>query len=233
MSQVTDFLHVNIRPLCNTFFDNNAHKFDLTEAVGCGKYTEALVKHLRDQGFVKIGHLKKFGGATQYNGHAIDAFLWREGDLSLYRAIDVVANAESKPPYGDPNTTPPNRQPPAKGFGIDEPRYQDSDWMAEPSNGGQPVPTNMVPWVHYNEGGFQELKRHLAYDYARRPQGADFDVSVWAARTFHNAFMGPEPQKVPLGMDAGMARARNEWCSALGVPVVPVPSGWNIGDPVN
>ena len=44
--------------------------------------------------------------------------------------------------------------------------------------------------------------------------------------------MGPEPQKVPLGMTAGISRARNEWCAALGVPVIPVPSGWKIGDPV-
>ncbi len=99
-----------------------------------------------------------------------------------------------------------------------------------PPNPNPQPPANTVPWVPYDENGFQELKRTLAYDYARRPQGADFDVTVWAARVFHSSTMGPE--KVPLGKEAAMNKHRPEWCGALGVPVIPVPPNWNIGDPV-
>jgi hypothetical protein len=208
MSIVTDFLNETIKPVCDAFFDQHAHEFDLTQNDGCGFYTETLIRHLRALGYVKVGHLKKNPSQTQFNGHANDAFLYRQGDPILYRAVDIIGSAEAKPPY-----TPTNPAP-HKNFGIDEPRYQDSDWMAEPNSSPQPGP-KMV---------------QLAYDYARRPQGADFDVTVWSARTFHNAYMGPEG--TPLGEKAGMERAQKEWCAALGVPVVPVPPTWNIGDPV-
>lgn len=219
MSALTDYLNTNIKPLCDSFFDAHAHEFNLTVNSGCGTYTEALVRHLQALGYSKVGHLKKSPGQTQYNGHANDAILYREGDPSLYRAVDLIGAAESTDLLN----------PPRKNFGIDEPRYTDEFWLASPASGGT-SPSNMVPWVAYDENGFQELKRELAYDYARRPQGADFDVSVWAARTFHNAFMGPD--KTPLGMSAGISRARNEWCASLGVAVVPVPPTWHIGDPV-
>jgi hypothetical protein len=217
MSALTDFLNETIKPLCNSFFNAHAHEFDLTHKDGCGLYMEDLVEFLRDQGYAKVGHLKKYGSATQYNGHAVDAFLYRQGDPLLYRAVDVIGNAEST----DPN------KPPVASFGIDAPRYEDKDWMAEPASA--PV-DDMVPWVGYDENGFNELKRQLAYDYARRPQGADFDVSVWAARVFHSAYMGPE--KKPLGLVAAVDRHQVEWCAALGVSVKDVPADWNIGDPV-
>lgn len=98
------------------------------------------------------------------------------------------------------------------------------------AGGGSGGGAGMVPWVGYDEGSFQELKRQLAYDYARRPQGADWDVTVWAARVLHSATMGPE--RVPLGQVAALAKHRPEWCGALGVAVVAIPPSWNIGDPV-
>lgn len=93
----------------------------------------------------------------------------------------------------------------------------------------EPEP-NVVPWVGYDEGGNKELKRQLAFDYGRRPQGADWDVSIWAARVFHSAYMGPA--KLPLGMAKALMKHRLEWCAALGVPVIPIPDSWNIGDPI-
>lgn len=222
MTDLEKYLTENIKPLCDVFFEMHAHSFNLSTNKGCGEYTEALVADLRAKGHVKVGHLKKNPGQTQYNGHANDAFLYREGDPDLYRAVDVIGAAEST----DPNN------PPRPNFGIDIPRYTDEFWMAKPNDSGggtQPGP-KMVPWVPYNEQKFQFLKKQLAYDYARRPQGADFDVCVWAARTFHNAYMGPDG--TPLGEQAGMERAQKEWCAALGVPVKTVPPDWNIGDPV-
>lgn len=208
MSVTTDYLNVVIKPVCDTFFDTQSKNFNLTTNEGCGLYTEALVKHLRNMGHVKVGHLKKNPGQTQYNGHANDAFLYREEDPTLYRAVDIIGAAEST----DPNN------PPRKNFGIDEPRYTDEYWMATPNTGGGGSTTpNMVPWVAYNEQGYERLKQQLAYDYGRRPQGADFDVTVWAARVFHSQYFGPSG--VPLGFDEALKKHRPEWCGALGVPV--------------
>lgn len=229
MSATTEFLNEVIKPLCDSFFDAHSGQFDLSENEGCGLYTEALVAYLRNQGYSKVGHLKKYGSATQYNGHANDAFLYREGDPTLYRAVDVIGAAESPPPYPPEGTNPR----PSKNFGIDEPRYKDEDWMATPN---APTPVDVVPYAPYQgDASNAELKRTLAYDYARRPQGADFDVSVWAFRVQHSAVMGPLPPSQggkPLGMSAAVTKHRPEWCEALHVPVVPVPPGWNIGDPV-
>lgn len=215
-----------LKQLHNEHWQLFAHGYDLTEQSGCGEYTEHWVSYAQSFGWDKVGHLKKHGSQTQYNGHAIDAFLYADGDGNpneLFQSVDIIANAESKPPYSD------SHRPPSIGWNVDIPRYTISDWMKEPNQEPGPVP-NTVPWVGYNEQQFQFLKRQLAYDYARRPQGVDFDVIVWAARTFHNAYMGPEGK--PLGEDAGLQRAQKEWCAALGVPVKDVPIDWNVGDPV-
>jgi hypothetical protein len=93
-----------------------------------------------------------------------------------------------------------------------------SDWLEKPNQGGEGGEHDfMVPWVPYDENSFQTLKKQLAYDYGRRPQQADFDVTVWAARVFHSQYFGPEGK--PLGFDIAMRKHRPEWCAALGVPV--------------
>lgn len=203
-----------VRTHFDAFFDAHSHEYNMMNSDECGRYMEAAIPYVRAKGFPKVGFLLYNGGGTKYNGHRIDSFLYDEvTENGKLGSVDVIASAESDHA--------------AKGWSSDEPRYAHSDWSATVPNA---TPSNMVPYVAYDENGFQEMKRTLAYDYARRPQGADFDVSVWAARTFHNAYMGPE--KTPLGMPAGLSRARNEWCAALHVSVVPVPPGWNIGDPV-
>lgn len=99
-----------------------------------------------------------------------------------------------------------------------------------------PLTSDSVLYTAYQgDTSNAELKRTLAYDYARRPQGADFDISVWAFRVQHSALMGPIPPSQggkPLGLINAVTKHRPEWCGALGVPVIPVPPGWNIGDPV-
>lgn len=199
-----------------------ASLFDMTTNEGCGKYTEHWIVYAQGKGWTKVGHLKKNPGQTQYNGHANDAFLYADGtgnEGGLFQAVDIIGAAES--------TDPTN--PPRINWGVDIPRYTIKDWLQEPNANPVP-PSNMVPWVPYDEQKFQFLKRQLAYDYARRPQGPDFDVSVWSARTLHNTYFGPEG--TPLGEVAGLERAQKEWSAALGVPVKKVPDGWNIGDPV-
>jgi len=202
-----------LRVLANNFFIARADEFDLTENSGCGLYTEAFVEEARNKGFDKVGHLKKSGSATQYNGHANDAFLYADGEGNpngLYQAVDIIANAESKPPYDS------NHRPPASGWSVDIPRYKDSDWLEKPnSGGGNSVST--VPWVTYNEQGFQRLKNMLKHDYERRPQGPDYDVSVWAGRFFHNCYMGPEGK--PLGEQGALERVKRELCESLKIPM--------------
>lgn len=204
-----------VRQHFDAFFDAHAHEYNMAHADECGRYMEAAIPYVRAKGFPKVGFLLYNGSGTKYNGHRIDSFLYDEvTENDKLQSCDVIANAETNHA--------------SKGWSPDEPRYSKSDWSATVPN-SQPTP-NMVPWILYDETSFQELKRTLAFDYARRPQGPDYDVSVWAARTFHNAYMGPD--KTPLGISAGVARARNEWCVILGVPVIPIPPGWNIGDPV-
>lgn len=201
-----------LRQLTDAFFDSNAHKFDLTENSGCGQYMESLIPYCQTHGYPKVGFLKKNPGQTNYNGHANDAFLYADGTDNpngLYQAVDVITSAESKPPYG------PGHNPPSKGWSVDEPRYTLKDWSKEPNS--NPTPIAVVPYVPYNENGFQRLKNMLAHDYNRRPQGADFDVSIWAGRYFHNCYMGPNG--TPLGEDGALHRIKPELCGALGIPM--------------
>lgn len=189
------------------FWNQYAARYDMTTQQGCGEYTEAWVESAKEM-FPKVENLKKNPGQTQYNGHAIDAFLYAEPFSEtnhLYQAVDIIAAAES--------TDPAN--PPKVNWGEDEPRYTAADiWHGDTGNGST---GDSVPWMPYDENSFQSLKSILAYDYGRRPQAADFDVSVWAARVFHSAYMGPNKQ--PLGLQAAIAKHRPEWCEALGVPL--------------
>ena len=191
-----------LEQLCRDFWDANNDDYDFSTQEGCGRYTEAFVKHAKENQYEEVENLKKNPGQTQWNGHAIDAFLYAlpySETNSLMQAVDIIGSAESE----NANFN----------WGVDQPRYTEADiW-----HGTSSAPDNSVPWVAYDENGFQQLKSVLAYDYQRRPQAADFDVTVWAARVFHSAYMGPE--KEPLGLDAAIKKHRPEWCSALGVPV--------------
>ena len=191
------------------FWNQQAARYDMTTREGCGEYMEAWVDAAK-QVDSKVEHLKKSGSQTQYNGHAVDAFLYAapySSDNDLMQAVDVIGAAEST----DPNN------PPKLNWGVDEPRYTSADiWHGDPGNGGSGG-DNSVPWLPYDENSFQALKEILAYDYGRRPQAADFDVTVWSARVFHSAYMGPD--KKPLGLNAAIKKHRPEWCEALGVPV--------------
>lgn len=81
----------------------------------------------------------------------------------------------------------------------------------------QPNPGKTVPWIEYNENGFQRLKNMVAHDYGRRPQGPDYDVSVWSGRYFHNCYMGPDG--IPLGEQKALERVKPELCASLGIPL--------------
>lgn len=207
MSATTDFLILEIKPLCNQFFELNSKFYDLTTNKGCGTYIEGLVEWLRDMGYTKVGHLKKTGSGTQYNGHSHDGFLYREGDPTLYRHVDCIVNAESTDPT----------KPPAPGFGIDIPRYGEPDWMAEPN---APVPADSVPYVPYwGDPSSDKAMRTLMYDFSRKPETYNPGMGRWISRLVHSATLGPvKPSEggEPLGFDGALNRHRPEWCQELG-----------------
>lgn len=188
-----------LRQVTDKFFIDNKHRFDFSHADGCGKYMEALIPYLQKNGFEEAGFLRKYGTQTQYNGHAVDALLWKTDSINLLQSVDVVKDAESNHA--------------SAGFSVDEPRYQHKDWLQSPMTDTYGPPENKVPYVPYNENGFQRLKRMLIHDYGRKPQGADFDVSVWAGRYFHNCYMGPNGH--PLGEQGALERIKPELCESL------------------
>jgi len=184
------------------YFNAHVGQYDYRTHEGCGKFTEGCVEYLRlyDQ---NIGHLKKYGGSTQWNGHAIDAVNYHDPSRGTYQSVDLLASAESA-----------NARP---QWLIQEVYYTAADWYLIDAVEPEPIIPS-VPWVAYNESLFNDrLQKQLAYDYGRRPQAADFMVSVWSARVFHSTYMGPD--KKPLGFDAAMSKHRPEWCNALGVIV--------------
>lgn len=210
--------------LHRNFWDTFSIQFDLRTNEGCGKYTEAWVVYAQNHNFPKVGHLKKNPGQTQYNGHANDAFLYREGDPVLYRAVDIIGAAES--------TDPSN--PPRPNWGIDEPRYKESDWLAVP-NSSEPIPgPKTVPYKSYEGDTYwhDKVGKTLYWDYTGKnykdqPVGTDKRAgrvgldsmsAIWVARTIHDIKMeGLTPEQ-------SLDKHRSEWCSGLQIPVIPVPS---------
>lgn len=214
MSVLEDFLNQNVKPLFNAFFDAHAHEYDLTHNDGCGKYTEAAVAHVQIS-FPKVGHLKKNPVQTQYNGHANDAFLYREGDPTLYRAVDIIGAAES--------TDPSN--PPRKNFGIDIPRYEDKDWLAKPGTSQPPV----QQFPGYEELGGDQLCRvmvgmPLQADYLQAGKPLDDGSVVWTNRTVYDAlhFIFVEKQKPEEAYRNSAFKHRPEWRKELGLPPIEI-----------
>jgi hypothetical protein len=197
------------------YFEANKHKYNFEHVDGCGKYTEDCVRECLRPLDTNWGLLKYEGSGTKYNGHRIDSILYRLPNIgdTLLHSIDIIVAAESDHA--------------SSGWGPDTPRYTEADWLAEPKG---PISSNTVPYQPYQgDASNNELKRTLSFDYSRRPQGVDWDVSVWAFRFQHSALMGPIPPELggkPLGTQGAMNKHRPEWCAALGVPVIPVPNDW-------
>jgi hypothetical protein len=69
--------------------------FNLSTLAGCGVFVEAVVNALPD----KWGHIRKSGAQTQYNGHAVDAILYKS-TTPLYngkiaQGVDIISSAVS------------------------------------------------------------------------------------------------------------------------------------------
>lgn len=91
----------------------------------CGRFTEAcaIACHAADPRF---GHLKKNPGQTQFNGHAVDALLFKDTG----QAIDIIVGSKTDSPK--------------PGWGVDIPRYSAADWL-QPAGGEVPPVTPDPP----------------------------------------------------------------------------------------
>ena len=198
-----------VEELYRKFWDIAHLQFNLSTTEGCGLFTEAWVKYAQNHNFPKVGHLKKNTSQTQYNGHAVDAFLYAEPydapDNMLFQAVDIIGGAEG-----------PN---PQYNYGIDIPRYKMSDWLKEPNGESQP---STVPYKAYEGDEYwnNQVGKILFWDYTdktRANKPLDSMSSVWTARTIHDIKMeGLTPQQ-------SVDKHRIEWCAELKIPVVPYP----------
>jgi hypothetical protein len=104
---VPDYSHV-IRDEAERFGPLTSHE-------RCGQFTEhcAPILFRLDANF---GHLKKDPGRTQYNGHAVDAVLYK----ATGQAVDIIGASKLASP----------ERPGTPTWGVDIPRYSDADWMA-------------------------------------------------------------------------------------------------------
>lgn len=198
---------------------------DWKDAHTGGPNTEGFIRKLAPRLFAEDPHFGLNGKRGDPNDISDDAINFKgEGaDIdptngnSPVTVLDVIGGA------GGPNPQPQwavvtNPSAPVKAAWV-----YPGEVVVEPGEPIEPCPNpelhtmKLVPYVNYDENGFQRLKKMLAHDYSRRPQGPDFDVSVWAGRYFHNCYMGPEG--TPLGEDAALKRIKPELCAALGIPV--------------
>ncbi len=168
-----------------------------------GEFTNNVCYDVRE----RYALIKKSGGRV-CNGKDCDKIIERRNPHKIYDLVRAAGSISAEPIFdytghdGDPSDF------------ADPVPYDDA---VEPPTNGQP-PANTVPWVPYDEAGFNDrVRQQLHYDYNRRPQGADFYVGVWSARVFHSAYMGPD--RTPLGMDAAIRKHRPEWCAVMGIAV--------------
>lgn len=82
------------------------------------------------------------------------------------------------------------------------------------------LPTATTDFVSYwGDEKSDYLGKLLVFDYGRAGQTLNFESVRWISRVFHSAYFGPNT--TPLGMNAAIGKHRAEWCSILGVQVVP------------
>lgn len=86
----------------------------LTSHQACGEFTEFAVARLHTIDPL-FGHLKKYPGQTQYNGHAADAALYR----LTGQAVDLILASKVASPS----------KPAQPSWSVDEPRYTAADWI--------------------------------------------------------------------------------------------------------
>ncbi len=69
---------------------NGGDAYDQTNPLGRGAFTEAAVAamHAIDPLW---GHIQKFPGQNQYNGHAVDACMYKRADLTAGEIFDIVS----------------------------------------------------------------------------------------------------------------------------------------------
>lgn len=104
----------------------------LTKA-GNGCFTEAVAYRLHQKD-PRWGHLKKRPGQNQWNGHAVDAILYRRDTPGQSQAVDIISNSE----------TPKANE----AWIADIPRYSSADFLVPTASctpSGTPPPPPPPP----------------------------------------------------------------------------------------
>jgi len=70
--------------------------YDLSTKEGCGTYTEAACMAIHGQHSLGWGHISKFEGQNQWNGHAVDAIMLLKSTPNTNAGIyDIILSTES------------------------------------------------------------------------------------------------------------------------------------------
>lgn len=196
---------VELEQLHRTHWNTFSANYNLSHKDGCGQYTEHWVTFANSNGYPLVKNLKKNPGQTQYNGHAIDAFLYADGagnPEGKYAAVDIIGGAEG-----------PN---PVINWGVDIPRYTSADiW-----NGSTPQPG----FPSYESLGGDALCRELVgipltADYAQAGKPLNDGSVVWTNRTVYDAlyFCIVDKLEARSAYTKSANKHRPEWRKELGL----------------
>lgn len=203
----------NHRALVEYYFNKTYGQFDFRTHKGCGEFTEGCVNYLR-QFDLNVGHLRKYGSATQWNGHAIDAINYHDVTRDTYQSVDLLGNAETA------NATPQ--------WVIQEVYYTANEWylISEPIPEPEPPHVCPPPFVMpgYENLGGDALCRELvgvplAADYKAANQSMNDGSVVWTNRTVYDAlaFIVNDKMEPRAAYIKSCEKRRPEWRRALGL----------------
>jgi hypothetical protein len=203
------------------FWSANASRFNFVKQEDCGKFTEEFLVYLiNETNENHYAHLRKYGSATQYNGHAIDVIAFDNrsyDDGTDIMEVDIIGAAESA------NANPT--------WQVRETEYTEDDLMqpSELPDSGRP-PANEKPFPPYETLGGDALCRELIgipmeADYKEAGQAMNDGSSVWVNRTVYDAiFWVVEKNLLPeMAYKKSCEKRRPEWRAALGLPADPAP----------
>jgi len=207
------------------FWKANAARFNFVHQEDCGKFTEEFLLYLLEETHeYHYAHLKKYGSATQYNGHAIDVIAFDNrsfDDGTDIMEIDIIGSAES----ADAEPT----------WQVRETEYTEED-LLNPDDLDPDNPNPPIDFPSYEDLGGDALCRELigtplAADYteahALNPAQPLIDdgVSVWTNRTVYDAINWVVIKGLPprVAYQKSAEKRRPEWRAALGLPPLSEP----------
>ena len=197
------------RAQSKAFFDIKNPKYNFEHKEDCGKYTEEFVVYFRDViGDKNIFHLRKYGAATQYNGHAIDAVLYFDPERGTYQSVDLIGSAEGPDVNASGTWT------------VQQVYYEAKDAYLI---GNEPPVTEPTEFPEYEAdfGGdkyaTESIGNPLEADYRKAGQSLNAGSATWFARTYYDAvyFTVVDKMNPTDAMNKSVAKRQPEWRKAL------------------